>query len=173
MSSTELFLKNVYARYMYLYKVDKFNKYSITLLIPKTNTELVDKIESAVSTLQKSANIKKMDNEVLVDGDTRETPISGYYLLTCGSNYAIKVIDNKRRVLNEDEGTRLFTSGCEVHALVNLKVYETGSKKGISKYPICVQYAGVGLGDTGLDDESIMSKFDTFDIESKVEEDPY
>lgn len=173
--NTEVFLKGVYARYLYLFKMDTYNKYSVTLLIPKSNVDLVNKMNTAIQTLVTGASIKRLDNEVMSDGDNRDNPIPGYYLLTCGSRFPIKAIDNKRRILTEDEGNRLFVSGCLVNALIKLQVYENpGNKKGISKYPQCLQYAGVGISNSTVSDASYLNQFEEFELDSESEDsDPY
>lgn len=118
-------------------------KYSVTLLIPKTDKATLRKIDAAMEAakkayLQKHAG-KKLPSSlktIMHDGDG-ERVNGGEYGPECKGCYVMTVSSNNKPVLVDaqklpiTEPTELY-SGCYGRAIVNFYVYDTNGNKGIS-----------------------------------------
>lgn len=118
-------------------------KFSITLLIPKTDTATIEKIKAAVAAakdvyLQKNPG-KKLPADLkttLHDGDG-EKPNGGEYGPECRGCYVITASSINRPVLVDSAKNPILDpseiySGCYGRAVLNFYVYDTSGSKGIS-----------------------------------------
>lgn len=118
-------------------------KYSVTLLIPKTDKNTIAKIKAAIEAaktayLQKHSG-KKLPSALkttLHDGDG-ERPnggefgpeCKGHYVMTCSSNNKPVIVYADKAPITE--ASELY-SGCYGRAIVNFYVYDTNGNKGVS-----------------------------------------
>lgn len=118
-------------------------KYSTTLLIPKTDKATIKKIKAAIEAA-KSAYMQKHSGKklptnlktTLHDGDG-ERPNGGEFGPECKGCYVITVSSNNRPVLVYADKTLItepseLYSGCYGRAIINFYVYDTNGNKGIS-----------------------------------------
>lgn len=118
-------------------------KYSVTLLIPKTDKATLAKIKAAQDEAKQryiNANPgKKLPANLantLYDGDG-ERPNGEEFGPECKGNYVITVSSNNQPVLVHADKTPLtepseLYSGCYGRAIINFFVYDTAGKKGLS-----------------------------------------
>lgn len=118
-------------------------KYSVTLLIPKTDKFTLKKIKAAMDAakanyLAKNSGKKLPANlkSTLHDGDG-ERPNGGEFGPECKGCYVITVSSNNKPVLVYADKTPLtepteLYSGCYGRAIINFYVYDTQGNKGIS-----------------------------------------
>lgn len=118
-------------------------KYSATLLIPKTDKNTLQKIQAAVNAAKakymESNSGRKLPSTLkttLHDGDG-EKPNGGEYGPECKGHYVMTVSSNRQPVIVDankvpitDE--RELYSGCYGRAIINFYVYDTQGNKGIS-----------------------------------------
>ena len=112
-------------------------KYSVSILIPKTDKETVDRFMKAFEE-NKEANkaffggsIPKLLKGGLRDGDAeKDDPIyAGHYFINANSSEKPGVFDaDKNPILNKDE----FYSGCYGMASITLYPYDVSGAKGIA-----------------------------------------
>ena len=118
-------------------------KYSVTLLIPKSDKATIQKIKTAMEEAKQkyiAANSgKKLPTNLkstLHDGDG-ERPNGGEFGEGCKGCYVITVSSNNKPVLVHSDKTPLtdpqeLYSGCYGRAIINFYVYDTQGNKGIS-----------------------------------------
>jgi hypothetical protein len=117
--------------------------YSVTLLIPKTDTNTLQKIKGAMEEaknayLQKYAG-KKLPTDLkhtLHDGDG-ERPNGGEFGPECKGCYVMTVSTKNRPVLVYKDKTPItdaqeLYSGCYGRAILNFYVYDTNGNKGLT-----------------------------------------
>lgn len=113
-------------------------KYSICLLIPKSDKETLKKIKAAVEAA-KQAGASKWGGKIpanlktpLRDGDTEredQPEYAGHYFINCSSKTAPGVIDrNKQEIMDSQE----VYSGCYGRASINFYAFNTAGNKGIA-----------------------------------------
>lgn len=115
-------------------------KYSVCILIPKTDTETIDKIKSAIEAA-KLSGIAKWGGKIpsnlklpLRDGDTErdadERPeYAGHYFLNANSKTKPGVVDaNLHEILDSSE----FYSGCYGRASITFYAFNTAGNRGIA-----------------------------------------
>lgn len=121
-------------------------RYSVTLLIPKSDTETIQKINTAIAEATKEGNSKVFGTTVskpkipIYDGDGLRPSgeafgeeCKGCYVLTANSTQQPGIVDAKcERIMNKDE----FYSGCYGRATIRFFAYNKNGNKGI----------GCGLG---------------------------
>lgn len=118
-------------------------KYSVTLLIPKSDKATIQKIKSAIEAakqnyLQKNSG-KKLPSELkntIHDGDG-ERPNGGDFGPECKGCYVMTVSSNNKPVLVHADKTPItdpqeLYSGCYGRAIINFYVYDTNGNKGVS-----------------------------------------
>lgn len=118
-------------------------KYSVTLLIPKSDAKTVGKIKAAIAEARKvfcsrhgESALPAKPNHTLHDGDgTRDSgdpygpECKGHYVITVSSKIKPKVFDcNGNNMLDQSE----IFSGCYGKASINFYGYNANGKKGIS-----------------------------------------
>lgn len=121
-------------------------KYSVTLVIPKSDTETVEKIRKAQqAALEKGKHSKfggkipKAWNDTLRDGDESDRPeYEGcWYISTrAGANYPPVVVDRAR---NEIIDPREIYSGVYARAAIDAFAYNTSGNRGVSFQIVAVQ----------------------------------
>ena len=159
---------------------DSAPKYSVTLLIPKSDKATLEKIKSAIEAakavyMQRNAG-KKLPTALkhtLHDGDG-ERPNGGDFGEECKGHYVITVSSKNPPVLVYSDKTPLtdpqeLYSGCYGRAIINFYVYDTQGNKGISAglNGVMKLYDGEPLGGGIVTDE------DWDDIEDDDDEDDF
>lgn len=117
--------------------------YSVTLVIPKSDKETLDKINAAISaaysdgidTLQgnakKAPTLEEIKNP-LRDGDEEregDEIFAGSYFLNATSIYAPGIFDAERQVISEQDK---FYSGCYGRASISFYAYNKKGGRGIA-----------------------------------------
>ena len=141
-------------------------KYSVTLLIPKSDTATLEKIKAAIAEARENfckrngANaLPTKPNTTLHDGDgTRDSgdpygpECKGCYVITVSSKQKPVVVDNFRNPIT-DPGE--VYSGCYGRAGINFYGYNTSGKKGVSAGLLSIQklHDGEPFGTTGSADD--------------------
>lgn len=118
-------------------------KYSVTLLIPKSDKATIQKIKAAIAEaktnyLSKNSG-KKLPTDLKVslhDGDG-ERPNGGEFGPECKGCFVITVSSNNPPVIVHADKTPLtdpqeLWSGCYGRAVINFYVYDTNGNKGIT-----------------------------------------
>jgi hypothetical protein len=125
-------------------------KYSITLLIPKSDTATLEKIKNAMAEARENfckrngANaLPVKPNHTMHDGDgTRDSgdpygpECKGCYVITVSSKQKPVIVDNFR---NEITDPGEVYSGCYGRAAINFYGYNSNGKKGISAGLLSIQ----------------------------------
>lgn len=118
-------------------------KYSVTLLIPKSDKATLTKIKSAIEAAKTNYlarnNGKKLPANLkttMHDGDG-ERPNGGEFGEECKGCYVMTVSSNNQPVIVDANKTpitdeRELYSGCYGRAIINFYVYDTQGNKGIS-----------------------------------------
>jgi len=118
-------------------------KYSTTLLIPKSDKRTIEKIKAAIEAAKavylSKHNGKKLPSNLkntVHDGDG-ERPNGGEFGPECKGCYVITVSSNKKPVLVYADKTPIteeseLYSGCYGRAIINFYVYDTQGNKGIT-----------------------------------------
>lgn len=118
-------------------------KYSVTLLIPKSDKATVQKIKAAMDeaktkyiTNNGSKKLPTNLKNTLHDGDG-ERPNGGEFGEECKGCYVMTVSSNNKPVIVNSDKTPLtepseLYSGCYGRAIINFYVYDTQGNKGIS-----------------------------------------
>lgn len=157
-------------------------KYSVTLLIPKSDTTTIGKIKAAMQEARENfvkkngANsIPAKFNHTLHDGDgLRDSgepygpECKGCYVITVGSKNKPVIVDNFR---NEITDSAEVYSGCYGRASINFYGYNTSGNKGVSAGLLSVQklrdgepFGTVGSADDFDDDYTEVGADDDDDI---------
>ena len=125
-------------------------KYSITLLIPKSDTATLEKIKSAMAEARDNfckrngaSALPVKPNHTLHDGDgVRDSgdpygpECKGCYVITVSSKQKPVIVDNFR---NEITDPGEVYSGCYGRAAINFYGYNSNGKKGISAGLLSIQ----------------------------------
>ena len=125
-------------------------KYSVTLLIPKSDTATLEKIKAAMAEARENfckrngaSALPVKPNHTLHDGDgTRDSgdpygpECKGCYVITVGSKNKPVIVDNFR---NEITDPGEVYSGCYGRAAINFYGYNSNGKKGISAGLLSIQ----------------------------------
>ncbi len=166
LKNVRLSFENVFSKEVYEGK--ETENYSATLLIPKTNTEAVTTIQSAIDRAMEKAKIKKLPSTAKMcfkDGDETDRPEQeGHWTLKAKTKKRPTVIHNKangsENLVREDG---VIYSGCYVNALIDDNFYcYTNYGKGVSASLLGIQYAGEGESFEGSRVADV-NEFDEFD----------
>lgn len=141
-------------------------KYSVTLLIPKSDTATLDKIKAAMADARElyckkngAAALPPKPNTTLHDGDGLRPggdpfgpECKGCYVITVSSKQKPVVVDAFR---NEISNPSEVYSGCYGRASINFYGYNTAGKKGISAGLLSIQKLSDGepFGTVGSADD--------------------
>ncbi len=146
--STKVITGKVRFSYPYLFKPQEAlgggdPKYSVTLLIPKTDTETLGKIKAAMAEARENfcnrngANaLPAKPNHILKDGDgTKDNgdpfgpECAGHYVIKVRSKQKPVIVDEYRN--NITDPSKVY-GGCNGRAAINFFGYNTAGQKGIS-----------------------------------------
>ena len=116
-------------------------KYSVTILIDKSNKALLDKIDKAIDNAIQDAITKKFNGKApnknnlrlpLKDGDERDAKeFKGKYYINCTSAEAPQIVDiNLNPILEKNA----IVGGDLCRVSVNFGCYNVGGSKGVSAY---------------------------------------
>lgn len=141
-------------------------KYSLTLLIPKSDTATLEKIKAAIAEARDNfckrngANaLPVKPNHTLHDGDgVRDSgdpygpECAGCWVITVSSKNKPVIVDNMKNLIT-DPGE--VYSGCYGRAAINFYGYNTNGKKGVSAGLLSVQklHDGEPFGTVGSADD--------------------
>ena len=141
-------------------------KYSVTLLIPKSDTATLNKIKLAIADAREAfcsrngANaLPARPNHTLHDGDGMRdsgeefgSECKGCYVITVSSRQKPIVVDNMRNAITDP--LEVY-SGCYGRAAINFFGYSSNGKKGISAGLLSIQklHDGEALGSRGSADD--------------------
>lgn len=151
-------------------------KYSATLLIPKTDTAAVERVQAAIDAAVKDGIDRRIFKGAvdpsrskyppLRDGDTpkddgspRSDEFAGHWFIAAkasGKKPRPSVVDaNVQPVMDESE----IYAGCYVNLFVEFYAYEASGNKGIAASLLGVQFVGDGepLGGQPLEAEDMFS----------------
>lgn len=116
-------------------------KYSVTILIPKTNKALLDKIDKAIDAAISDAVSKKFNGKApnktsmklpLKDGDERDAKeFKGHYYINCSSSEAPQIVDINLNPIIEKNA---IVGGDTCRVSINFGCYNVGGSKGVSAY---------------------------------------
>lgn len=118
-------------------------KYSITLLIPKTDTQTLKKIEDAITAAKEGYKYKNPSKKLpanlsttLHDGDG-ERPSGGEFSDECKGHMVMTVSSKTKPVIVDAGKTPIVEasevySGCYGRAVLNFYVYDTHGNKGVT-----------------------------------------
>ena len=141
-------------------------KYSVTLLIPKSDTATINKIKEAMAEARENfckrngaTALPQKPNHTLHDGDgVRDSgdpygpECKGCYVITVSSKQKPVIVDNFRNPIT-DPGE--VYSGCYGRAAINFYGYNANGKKGISAGLLSIQklHDGDPFGTVGSADD--------------------
>lgn len=121
-------------------------KRSVTILIPKTDTELVEKINAAVEAAITEGVSKKFNGKTpnkaslhlpLKDGDEKDaSEFKGHYYIQCTSANEFEIVDIN---LNPITDKNAIVGGDKIRISLNFAAYSVGPSKGVSAYINSVQ----------------------------------
>lgn len=114
-------------------------KYSVSLLIPKSDTTTVNKIKAAIKAAADEAQHTKFGGKVpanlktpLRDGDEErgdDPSYKGHYFINCSSKTKPIIVDRRRELItNEDD----VYSGCYAHVSINFYAFNTSGNRGVA-----------------------------------------
>lgn len=110
-------------------------KYSVSILIPKTDTELLNKVKAAIAEAEKEGASKlgkKPWKNPLRDGDIDRPDDASYhncFFISANSTRKPEVVDsNLEEIMNSDD----FYAGCYGRASVNFYAFSVPGNKGIA-----------------------------------------
>lgn len=118
---------------------DQEKKYSVSLIIPKSDTRTIDKIKKAVQAALEEGKSSKFGGKIpakyknpLRDGDEERPDDENYadsYFVNANANKKPGVVDeNRDEIIDKDE----FYSGCYGRASINLYAFNVNGNKGIA-----------------------------------------
>lgn len=141
-------------------------KYSVTLLIPKSDTATLEKIKAAIAEAREvycsrngASALPAKPNHTLHDGDgVRDSgdpygpECKGCYVITVSSKNKPVIVDNMREPIT-DSGE--VYSGCYGRASINFYGYNANGKKGVSAGLLSIQklHDGEPFGTVGSADD--------------------
>lgn len=144
MSSTKVVTSKVRFCYAHVWEPTSIEeggkkKYTVSIVIPKTATKLLEKIESAIQAALEAGKSSKFGGKVpakfkhpLRDGDEErpdDAAYEGCMFLTASSDRQPGIVDaNVDPILDKDE----FYSGCYGRASLNFYAFNTNGSKGIA-----------------------------------------
>lgn len=113
-------------------------KYSVSILIPKTDTKTINTIKKAIDAAKQSG-ISKFGGKIpanlklpLRDGDVEsedDENYAGCYFINANCKTAPGIVDKQRRPIMD---TTEFYSGCYGHASINFYAFNSNGNKGIA-----------------------------------------
>lgn len=156
--------------YPHLFEKDKNDRYSLEVLIPKTDKETMEKIVTACKAVYEEHRtdiFKGMEwsqvNKPYHDGDGTKPrggsygpEAKGHYVMSTNTTQKVKVVDINRQIVQDEE--KIYP-GVYGRVNINFSAYNVNGSKGIKCYLNGVQTYGYGdrIGnyfdsETGFDD---------------------
>ena len=141
-ASTKIVTGKVRLSYVNIFKKNDKDKYSLAILIPKSDKATIDKIKGAVDVVKTDAkststwggkflaNFKLPLRDGDTDRDVEKNPeYKGHHFINCNSNQRPGVIDiDKVEIMDAEE----VYSGCYGRVSVNFYAYSVDGNKGIA-----------------------------------------
>lgn len=143
-TATKLITSKVRMSYCHVWEPSKMEgatdaKYSVSLVIPKSDTELVARINAAIDAAKEDGKTGKFGGKIPVnlktplrDGDKERPDDENYknsYFMSASSKTKPGVVDADRQpIIDETE----FYSGCYGRASLNFYAYNVNGSKGIA-----------------------------------------
>jgi hypothetical protein len=158
--STKIVIGPVRFSYLKVWQPDSVEeggekKYSVSLIIPKSDKALIKKINEAINAAKEQGKANKFGGKIpgslklpLRDGDTDRSEDEAYensYFINASCKTKPGVVDkNRQPVLNQDE----VYSGCFGYASITFYAFNTSGNKGIAAGLIHIMKSkdGVPLG---------------------------
>ena len=145
--STKVITGKCRASFVHLFEPHSTNgsepKYSVSLIIPKSDTETISKIQAAVEDAIQSGIASKWGGKrpptlktPLRDGDEERPDDAAYvnsYFINCNSVERPGIVDRKRVPITDPT---MIYSGCYIRASINIYPFNTNGNRGV----------GAGLG---------------------------
>ena len=141
-------------------------KYSVTLLIPKSDTATLGKIKEAMAEARElfckrngASALPQKPNHTLHDGDGVKDngepygpECKGHYVISVGSKQKPVIVDNMRNTVTDPAEVY---SGCYGRAAINFYGYSRNGKKGVSAGLLSIQklHDGEPFGTVGSADD--------------------
>lgn len=139
---TETIVRTGLVRFSYAHvfePYEKSGKYSVTLLIPKEDTETIENIKQAMDNANSIGKYEKFGgkevkepHKILHDGDEEKPDdenYKGHYYITASCIDKPGVVNRKRQPITD---TTEFYSGCYGSATINLYPYNSNNNIGIA-----------------------------------------
>jgi hypothetical protein len=142
--ATKMVLKGVRFSYVHVFEPTAMEgsdkkKYSVSILIPKENTALVEQIKAGIEAAKKQGLTDKWGGKLpanlkmpLRDGDIEKTDNEGYaghYFMSASSNSKPGIVDKAVAPITDESQ---FYSGCWGNASINFFPFNTNGAKGIA-----------------------------------------
>lgn len=175
---TKVVTKLVRFSYVHVYEPSKIGdtgdeKYSVSLIIPKSDKETITKIEAAIEAAKEEGKTSKFGGKIpanlktpLRDGDIEKADDPAYansYFLNANSTTAPGIIDAAKKPVPEEE----FYSGCYGRASINFFAFNTNGNKGIGcglnhlqKIKDGEPLSGKGKAENDFDDDFVREYLD-------------
>ncbi len=145
--STKVITGKCRASFVHLFEPHSTNgsepKYSVSLIIPKSDTETISKIQAAIDEAIQNGIASKWGGKrpatlktPLRDGDEERPDDAAYansYFINCNSVERPGVVDRKRIPVTDPT---MIYSGCYIRASINIYPFNTNGNRGV----------GAGLG---------------------------
>ena len=114
-------------------------KYSVSLIIPKSDTATIEKIKAAVAAAKEQGKSAKWNGKIpaglklpLRDGDEErpdDEAYAGSYFVNCSSLQKPGIIDAAKKPITDEEE---FYSGCYGRASINFFAFNAKGNKGVA-----------------------------------------
>lgn len=144
MSSTKVITGLVRFSYAHVHEPHAMNegddpKYSVSVIIPKSDTATIEKIKAAIEAAKEEGKHKKFEGKIpanikqpLKDGDIErpdDAPYENSFFIGANSDRKPEIVDVDREpLMTKDE----FYSGCYGRVSINFYPYNAGGVKGIA-----------------------------------------
>lgn len=177
-SATHVTTGKVRLSYANIWKARAINegdepKYSVSLIIPKSDKATLAKITNAIKTakvegkeklVNKQGNVPENIKTPLRDGDTDETKAgdpayANCYFLNCSSKQRPKIVDrNVQQILDEEA----VYSGCYARVSLNFYAFNSNGNKGIAAGLGNIQFIADGepLGGSSRPEDDFADDFE-------------
>lgn len=132
-------------------------KYSVSILIPKTDTETVAAINAAVEAAKKAGEAKLKDAKgkmpvnlktPLRDGDTErpdDPNYAGHYFINANSKQAPQIVEKIQGVMHAITDKARVYSGCYARVSFNLYAFAVSGNKGVAAGLGNIQFLADGV----------------------------
>ena len=155
-ASTKVTLENVRVGYVHVFETSRIGdgqpKYSVAVLLPKSDTANIARIQEAMNVAMEQGKQKKWGGRIPAilelppkDGDVKDLvknpEYAGCYIINCGNTTKPMVVSRSRQPITDPAD---FYSGCYANVIVNLFPWHNVGKSGISASLLGCQFVGDG-----------------------------